>query len=224
MVAMKETILCRKDMMKRRDSLPMERRDFLTRAMPACAIGCLGICGLTSVAALGAEPSLPQERHKFDADYPLPLTLRQYFSRQLGSSADVLKAVAGEIGEEELLRILRKLSDASGEAQGREVAKQYPDRDFFSYNERFRSGDMQEMLTYEIVKDSDEAFEISVSECVLVQPLVERDAGRIGDAWLCNADFSHARGFNPRITLVRDQTLMKGDPRCNHRYVWRGES
>ena len=206
--------------MKKLDSLSMERRDFLTRVMPACALGCLGICDPTILTALGAEPLPCQEKHKFDEDFPFPLTLRQYMSRQLRSGAQVLKAIESEIGEDELLRILSDYSIARGETQGQGTAQQYPDRDFFSYNERFRTGEMQGMTTYEIVEDSEEAFEINVTECVLAEPMLELDAGKIGNAWLCDGDYGHAQGFNPRIRLVRDKTLMLGDSCCNHRYEW----
>ncbi|MFG1690974.1 L-2-amino-thiazoline-4-carboxylic acid hydrolase [Gemmatimonadota bacterium] len=206
--------------MKQLDSLSMKRRDFLTRVMPACAIGCLGICDPTNLAALGAEALPCQEKHKFDEDFPVPLTLRQYMSRQLRSGGQVLKAIEGEIGEDELLRILSDYSIGRGEAQGQGSAEQYPDRDFFSYNERFRTGQMQSMITYEIVEDSEEAFEINVTECVLVEPMLELDAGKIGNAWLCDGDYGHAQGFNPKIRLIRDKTLMLGDSCCNHRYEW----
>ena len=128
----------------------MERRAFLTRVMPACALGGLGICEPTNLAAFGAEAPPCQEKHKFDEDFPYPLTLCQYMSRQLRSGAEVLKA-----------------------------------------------------------------FEINVTECLLAEPMLELDAGKIGNAWLCDEDYGYARGFNPRITLIRDKTLMLGDSCCN---------
>ena len=203
------------------DSLKMERRDFFRRVMPACALGCLGVCGAPGVAALAAEPLPCQEKHKFDEELP-PLTLRQYFSRQLSSGIRVLKAVEEEIGEEELLRILRDHSFSRGEGQTQAAAEGEPDRNFFSYNERFRSGQMERIITYEAVEDSEQAFEIKVAECALVEPFHEAEAGHIGNAWLCNEDYGHAYGYNPKIRLVRDKTLMKGDPYCNHRYEWTG--
>jgi hypothetical protein len=30
------------------------------------------------------------------------------------------------------------------------------------------------------------------------------------------------KGFNPKIKLVRDKTLMQGHEYCNHRYIWTG--
>ena len=81
---------------------------------------------------------------------------------------------------------------------------------------------MQSIITYEILEDSEKAFEINVTECILVQPMLELDAGRIGNALLCDGDYGHVRGFNPRIQLIRDKTLMLGHDCCNHRYVLQG--
>ncbi len=81
---------------------------------------------------------------------------------------------------------------------------------------------MQSIVTYEIVEDSEKAFEINVTECILVQPVLELDAGRIGNALLCDADYGHAQGFSPRIKMIRNKTLMLGHDCCNHRYVLQG--
>ncbi len=205
--------------MRQGDSAAIGRRDFLTGVMPACAVGCMGICIPPALLAVGEGRAHCQQKHKFDEAYP-PLTLREYFSRVLGPGCELLKAFEHEIGEEELLRILRTYSFNRGKDRGQAVAARYPERDFFSYNERFRSGEMQVAITYDIVEDTEEAFEIAVTECVLVGPVLENDLGKIGNAWLCHADYGHAQGYNPRIELIRDKTLMLGHSCCNHRYVW----
>jgi hypothetical protein len=49
-----------------------------------------------------------------------------------------------------------------------------------------------------------------------------KKAGDIGYAMVCWGDYAWAEGFNPKIKLVRDKTLMEGHDRCNHRYIWTG--
>ena len=204
--------------MRRIHNAEIERRDFLAGVLPAC-VGCMGICAPTSLASMTETLSASQEPHMFDQEWPR-LTVRQYFSRVLSSGGELLKAIRNEIGEGEIIRILRDYSFNRGKSRGASLVEQYPDRDFHSHNERFRSGDMEGIIIYTIVEDTDEAFEISVTECALVEPLMELDIGRIGNAWLCHGDYGHAEGFNPRIKLIRDKTLMLGDSCCNHRYVW----
>lgn len=205
------------------ESFKIERRDFIRRVMPACALGCLGVCGSAGAATL-APSSLPcqeEQKHKFDEEFP-PLTLRQYFARQLGVGVEPLQAVAAEIGEDKLIPILEKYSFARGAKQGKEDSERRGVTDFHNYNERFRSGQMDRIITFTIVEDTENAFEISVTECALVEPLQEADAGLIGNAWLCHGDYGHAQGYNPKIKMIRDKTLMKGDAVCNHRYEWTG--
>lgn len=205
-------------------SLTIERRDFLRRVMPACALGCLGVCGSAGAATLAAARSLPcqeEAKHKFDAEIP-KMTLRQYFSRQLGSGVEPLKAVAEAIGEDRLIPILEKYSFDRGTKQGKADSERRDVTDFHNYNARFRDGELEQIISYTIVEDSENAFEVRVTECALVAAIQQRDAGAIGNAWLCHGDYGHAYGYNPKIKLVRDKTLMKGDEICNHRYEWTG--
>lgn len=123
-----------------------------------------------------------------------------------------------------MLKILRQTAFENGKIKGDAVAKQFPKRDFHSYNERFRnlSGTMNELITYDIIKDTEKAFEIKVTECVVVEVYIDAGIGKYADAFLCHEDFGHAEGFNPKIKLVRDKTLTSGHKYCDHRYVWKG--
>jgi hypothetical protein len=200
----------------------LSRRDFLTKAVPGCAIGCLGFCGAMSLAAKVAAHLPDPEKHKFDKEFPFPLTVRQYMSRQVSGVIEPLKAIQSEIGEERLLRILHDYSIRRSAIEGEKYAKQYPRRDFPSYIARFRDEQMKSIITCEIVEDSDTVFEIKVTECILVQPVLELDAGKIGNALFCDGDYGHVQGYNPKIKLIRDKTLTLGHDYCNHRYVLQG--
>ena len=70
-----------------------------------------------------------------------------------------------------------------------------------------------------IVEDTESAFEIKVSECLWAETFRAQDAGDIGFAWICYADYSWPQGFNPKLKMIRDKTLMEGHEYCNHRYV-----
>ena len=74
----------------------------------------------------------------------------------------------------------------------------------------------------EIVEDTETAFELKVSECLPAAVFRDADAAEIGYASVCWGDYAWAQGFNPKIKLVRDKTLMEGDKYCNHRYIWTG--
>jgi len=69
------------------------------------------------------------------------------------------------------------------------------------------------------VEDTEEAFEIRITGCLDAEVFLERDAGALRFATVCHADYGTPEGFNPRIKLVRDKTIMQGHGYCNHRYI-----
>jgi hypothetical protein len=75
----------------------------------------------------------------------------------------------------------------------------------------------------EIVEDSDEVFEMKITECLTEVIFREADALELGYACVCHADFGLPEGLDINIKLIRDKTLMQGHNCCNHRYVWERE-
>jgi len=45
------------------------------------------------------------------------------------------------------------------------------------------------------------------------------DAGEIGYATVCYADYAYTKAISPSIKLIRTKTLMQGDDCWNHRFV-----
>jgi hypothetical protein len=78
------------------------------------------------------------------------------------------------------------------------------------------------MLNMKVVEDTETAFELKVSECLVATVFRDANAADIGYAHVCWGDYAWAEGFNPKIKMVRDKTLMQGDKYCNHRYIWTG--
>jgi hypothetical protein len=78
------------------------------------------------------------------------------------------------------------------------------------------------LLNLEVVQDTESVFELKITECLQAAVYIDADAADIGYANVCWGDYAWARGFNPKINLVRDKTLMQGHPCCNHKYVWTG--
>lgn len=64
----------------------------------------------------------------------------------------------------------------------------------------------------EIVENTDAAYELKVTECMWAATFLAAKAGDIGWASVCFGDYAWAKGFNPKIKLVRGKT----------RYIWTG--
>jgi hypothetical protein len=171
---------------------------------------------------LRAEGDLIQEqKHKFDNNFERTLTYRQLLGRQFYNFLILAKALEKEMGKEKTIVFLKKVSTESQTNTGKQQASRMPENSFAAYVNQFRSG-FDNTLTMEIVEDTKTAFELNITECIWADTFHKAKASDIGYAWICWGDYAWAEGFNPKIKLVRDKTLMQGHDRCNHRYLWTG--
>jgi hypothetical protein len=75
------------------------------------------------------------------------------------------------------------------------------------------------MITMEVVEDTETVFEMKVTECLWAKTFRKAGAEDVGFSCICHVDHATAKALNPKITLIRDKTLMQGHSCCNHRYV-----
>ncbi len=205
--------------MKAEDHSTLNRRELLTRTAPACALGCLGLASVPEMLAAAGCPA-GQEVHKFDVTQERTLSAKQLLSLQYSQLFGFIQNMKEEIGEKELIRLLKLHSNAVGRQAGESQAANSPDREFQTYVATFRPPRYAGSLTHEVVVDTEDVFELKVTECIWAT--VFKDAGldgEIGHAAVCNMDYAWPTAFNPHFKMERDKTLMQGHDRCNHRYV-----
>lgn len=212
--------------MDHREHWKSNRRQFLATVVPACAIACLG-CPAAFAQTEGKTPAgedeVPKDLHPFDAEYPRKLTYRQVIGARYRGSIQLAKALQEELGKEKTIEFLKKDTRRRSLDYGKSQAEKTNDHSLRQYTEQFRNLDnYKNTLVMEIVEDTEEAFELKVTECLWASTFRDAEAGEIGFAMVCHGDYAWAEGFNPKIELVRDKTLMQGAPICNHRYVWTG--
>ena len=200
-----------------------DRRDFMLSMVPACALACVGCRSLLTPALAAAQEAEAESAavHQFDEEHTL--TYRNLFEyRYKRTMIPVFEAMAADIGREKMLELLRNASARANHDLGERLAKARPANDLHTLGEPFRNprGMLKQATVYDITEDTDTVFAIRVRECLTAAVFLEADAADIGYAAVCHADYALPQGFNPKITLVRDKTLMQGDDHCNHRYVW----
>ncbi len=195
------------------------RRRFVFEVIPACALSCMfshELFGMTQEKA-------PEKIHMFDREFPIKMTFRQYIERQNIQFVGLAKAVQKRFGKEETIEVIKEWATEFNLERGRKQAERSPDRSLKTYTRMFANPkDWEGLLNLQVVEDSDTAFELKVSECLLAVNFIENDADDIGYAAVCWGDYAWAKGFNPKIKLVREKTLMQGQSCCNHRYIWTG--
>jgi len=134
-----------------------------------------------------------------------------------------MEALEAEIGKERFLEMLEK---AGWKLYEESIKSQFRDlkiRDVDSLIANFwapmqKSRLWSHTLPIEIIKQSPSEGVVKMSACLVAKVFRENDAGDIGYAAICHADYAVANAFNPKIKLVRNKCLMKGDDYCYFEY------
>jgi hypothetical protein len=132
----------------------------------------------------------------------------------------LVKALQAELGEDRANAIVRK---ALGDMYRRLGEKWWHAQGARSFGEamasafaKYAAGDA---LDYQVVKQSDDTFEIDVTGCRYAQFYKELGVPELGFLLVCGSDFPLAEGFGPDIQLTRTQTIMQGASHCDFRYT-----
>jgi len=209
--------------MKELEKKHSSRRDFLTKAVPACAVTCLTASTVFAKSPIIGKSPIEQEKHKFDKGLPGPeMTYRRFSAVRNRSFIRFARFLQKEIGEERVIELIKKETEQRLNAQAKRDLKRLEKSDFKSYISIFRDPRMLASLPMEIIEDTDKVFEIKVTDCLSAESFLPYKAGDLGFAAVCWGDYNWATDFNPKIKLVRDKTLMQGHDCCNHKYIWTG--
>ena len=159
-------------------------------------------------------------RHKFEVDSGM--AFQGVFDFAFKTFVPLLRSLAEELGERQVLSVLKRLAGESGFEAGQADARLQPTNDFAAFHRRLREPNhfWKHVLTFDIVENSPRAFAIRVVECLWAKTFREIGAEAIGFSLICHPDYDYCRGFNPRITMSRSKTLMQGHSYCDHCWVW----
>ncbi len=132
----------------------------------------------------------------------------------------LVKALQAELGEDRANAIVRK---ALGDMYRRLGEKWWRAQGAKSLGEKMGSAFAMYAaggaLDYQVVRQSEDAFEIDVTGCRYAQFYKELGAPELGFLLVCGADFPMAEGFGPDMKLTRTQTIMQGASHCDFRYT-----
>lgn len=199
------------------------RRQFITKSVPACAMMCIA-SGKAFPFRIGNEkPGKIQAECNFDAAFPRQQTYRDIYYNRYREVIALARYLEKELGKEKMINLVKRKTTQEWLKFGQNSAKELGKNDLNSYVTQFRSiENYKNRLLKEVVEDTEKAFELKVTKCIWADTFLMAKAGDIGFAYVCFGDYAWAEGFNPKIKLVRDKTLMQGHDYCNHRYIWTG--
>ena len=73
-------------------------------------------------------------------------------------------------------------------------------------------------LEIEVLEKTPTTLDFDVTRCRYAEMYREMGLGRIGHLLSCQRDGTFCEGYDPRIKMTRDQTIMQGADRCTFRY------
>lgn len=192
------------------------RRDFMTKVIPCCAIGMAALdkaFGSTNLVRLNQD-----EKHKFDSERTV--TRRQLLQRQYGGLIGFGQFLKEDMGDKEAIELIKRYTEKRMLEVGKRQAERAGNNNFQTYVEPFKNPNgYRYSLTKEVVEDTDTVLELKVTECIWAATFLQQNAGDLGFAFVCHGDYAWPQGFNPKIKMIRDKTLMEGHAICNHRYI-----
>jgi hypothetical protein len=197
------------------------RRDFLGSILPVGALGCLGcknLCGL-----FGSAYAQETEAPKFTADSQMSFTEVYDFAFKY-YYIPMVQSLSSQVGDKDFIEMLKKASEQSGRNSAKGFARGVEVADFDAFKawavepERF----WKQVLSWEVVENTDDAFEVKITECLWAKTFREAEAADVGYASICHGDFAYAEGYSPKMRMERTKTLMEGHDCCNHRWLWEG--
>jgi hypothetical protein len=151
-----------------------------------------------------------------------PGGISQHLRREIQApiAACLIREFAGVLGLHRALEVATAAIQANATLAGRAMAQRYGG---------YSLGDLarvvkevwteDEALTLHIREETEARLSFDVTRCRYVELYERLGMKDLGFCLSCSQDQAFARGFNPRIKLVRTQTIMGGAPFCDFRFT-----
>ncbi len=132
--------------------------------------------------------------------------------------APVMKAFIEELGFEKVRDTLAKANREASRQYGRELATTLGSATIADLVRELRAWGTDDALEEEILEQTETTYFFNVTRCRFAEEYEKLGVRNLGVALSCCRDFGFIEGFNPKIKLVRTQTIMEGAARCDFRY------
>lgn len=188
--------------------LQRDRRNFLSKLLPASMISCVCCPKMLSAARKDQlnENLNQDDPYKERAEMSYESIFNFAFRDHL---IPILRELSSRYQKEEFLDMMK---EAASQAFSR---KELMEKSNKNLNQVF----WQHVIEREVIEDSEKAFELKITGCLWEKVYREANAADLGYAIVCHTDFATADASNQ--TLIRTKTLMQGDECCNHRWIYK---
>ena len=148
----------------------------------------------------------------------IPVLLKRQLQAEV--IGPIFHEMAAEFGEAKAAAILDTAIRKAAIAEGKAFAAKAPDgkttmADFVKLYELWTQNGSLEV---EVLETSDTRFDFNVTRCRYAETYKAMGLGKIGHLLSCNRDAGFCEGYDPRMKLERQQTIMEGASCCTFRY------
>jgi len=133
--------------------------------------------------------------------------------------APVLKSFIREMGVEKVREIVTEINMEASRQYGRKLAHRLDSAAIAELVNEIKNWSAGDSLEEEMLEQTENTFFFNATRCRFAEAYEKLGIKDLGVALSCCRDFGFIEGFNPKIKLVRTQTIMEGAPICDFRYT-----
>jgi hypothetical protein len=132
--------------------------------------------------------------------------------------APVILAVAERIGMESALAILREVNRKEAFQRGQSMRKSEGQNGIDELVDEVATWGEGGLWEMEVLERTPTTYFFNVTRCPYYEKFRELGLDEFGVELSCCRDEPFAKGFNPRMKLMRTKTIMEGSDHCDFQY------
>ncbi len=131
----------------------------------------------------------------------------------------IYEEMKAEIGDDKARRIISAAITKNAIEQGSAYAKtEGGDTSLESFHSLLPQWKANGALEVDMLEETEANVNYNVTRCQYAEMYKEMGLAEIGHLLSCGRDGTFCKGYDPRISLVRTQTIMQGATHCDFRY------
>lgn len=135
----------------------------------------------------------------------------------------VIRALSQRIGRDEALAILQEVNQQEAFRRGQSMTENEGPNGMDELVDEVASWGEGGIWEMDVLEQTPTTYFFNVTRCPYYEKYRELGLEEFGVEFSCCRDEPFARGFNPRLALVRTNTIMEGADHCDFRYYLRSE-
>ena len=139
---------------------------------------------------------------------------------QAPMAACLIRGFAKVMGQDKAVEAATAAVEADAMMAGREMAERYGGNTMKELGRVVREVWVEDdAMTLHVLEETEQTFSFDVTRCRYAELYEKAAMKELGFCLSCRRDGPFTNGFNPRMKLLRTQTIMEGAPLCDFRFV-----